>query len=322
VISGNGRYVTFMSEATNLVPGDTNGEMDVFVHDRRTAITNRVSVSSAGGQADRGGHNPTISEDGRYVTFTSASSSLVPGDTNQRSDIFVHDRRRGVTNRISRTSTGGQTDGNSYNPQISADGRYVAYWSEATNLLPEPGTELADVFVHDRKRGTTEQVSVASDGTRGNDESNQPTISANGRYVAFTTIATNLVPGETRGNYLVVVHDRRTRLTSLVSGPGADDISWEPAISANGRYVAFESRATDLVDGDTNGVFDVFVRDLRSGAIARVSLTSVGGQANDESVGAAISANGRHVAFVSRATDLVPEDTNGAVDVFVRDRGR
>jgi Tol biopolymer transport system component len=329
-ISADGRYVAFMSGASNLVPGDTNGQLDVFVHDRGTGATSRVSVDSSGNQANAESGTPfmsaAISADGRYVAFYSGATNLVPGDTNNTSDIFVHDRETGVTERVSVDSAGVQ--GNSASGQfaaISGDGRFVAFDSDATNLVAGDTNGVGDVFVHDRQTGVTQRVSVDSAGNQGNGYSYDATaISADGRFVGFKSQATNLVPGDTNGAEDIFVHDRQTGVTQRVSvdSAGNQGNGWSegPAISADGRYVAFYSLATNLVPGDTNGQWDVFVHDRQTGVTQRVSVDSAGNQGNGGSMHTAISADGRYVAFMSSATNLVPGDTNGAEDIFVHDR--
>jgi len=275
-ISADGRYVAFCSSASNLVPGDTNDREDVFVHDRLTGTTERVSVSSDGeeGNGDSGTFRPSISADGRYVAFVSCASNLVPGDTNWAWDIFVHDRLTGVTERVSVSSAGEQGDGDSGYPSISAEGRYVAFESGAYNLVPGDTNWTCDIFVHDRLTGTTERVSVSSEGHEGNGNSSLPFhtadgryVNADGRYVASYSEASNLVPGDTNGIGDVFVRDRLTGTTERVSvssdGEEGDSNSgwWGPSISADGRYVAFQSCAYNLVPGDTKGWEDVFVRD-------------------------------------------------------------
>jgi Tol biopolymer transport system component len=325
-ISADGRYVAFASYASNLVPGDTNGVMDVFVHDRLTGQTTRVSVASDGTQGNGESRYPSISADGRYVAFMSYASNLVPGDTNGVMDVFVHDRLTGQTTRVSVASDGTQGNGDSVSPSISADGRYVAFMSYAYNLVPGDTNGKADVFVHDRLTGQTTRVSVASDGTQGNDGSGGASISANGRYVAFVSGASNLVPGDTNGVDDVFVHDRLTGQTTRVSvasdGTQGNGDSWWPSISADGRYVAFMSWASNLVPGDTNGTWDVFVHDRLTGQTTRVSVASDGTEGNSDSIYPSISADGRYVAFQSWASNLIPRDTNGAWDVFVVVRRR
>jgi len=226
-----------------------------------------------------------------------------------------------VVQRVSVASDGTQGNDNSWDPSISADGRYVAFFSHASNLVPGDTNGKADVFVHDRVTGQTTRVSVASDGTEGNGYSWFPSISADGRYVAFESIASNLVPGDTNGVSDVFVHDRLTGQTTRVSvasdGTQGHSASDHPSISADGRYVAFESFASNLVPGDTNGKRDVFVHDRLTGQTARVSVASDGTQGNGDSIYPSISADGRYVAFVSGASNLVPGDANGNIDVFI-----
>jgi extracellular elastinolytic metalloproteinase len=323
-ISADGRYVAFYSIATNLVPGDTNGASDIFVHDRVTGVTERVSVASDGTQANANSLVPSLSADGRFVAFQSVATNLVPGDTNGNNDIFVHDRVTGVTERVSVASDGTQGNGISTTADISGDGRFVAFQSAASNLVPGDTNGATDVFVHDRLTGVTERVSVASDGTQGNANTSEASLSADGRYVAFQSAASNLVPGDTNGATDVFVHDRLTGVTERVSvasdGAPGDANSFSASVSADGRYVAFDSGATNLVADDTNGFRDVFVHDRETGVTQRVSVTSDGTQGNGTTSEPAISADGRYVAFESAASNLVPGDTNEVQDVFARDR--
>ena len=322
-ISADGRYVAFRSAATNLVPGDTNTRDDIFVRDTVTNTTTRVSVDSAGVQSNGFSYDPSISADGRYVAFDSAASNLVSGDTNASDDVFVRDTVENTTPRVSVDSAGVQGNLWSDYPSISADGRYVAFESYATNLVPGD-TNANDIFVRDRLLGTTTRVSVDSAGAQGDWGSYHPSISADGRYVAFGSDSTNLVPGDTNGSRDVFVRDTLTGTTTRVSvdsagvqGDGAGGY-YSPSISADGRYVAFDSWATNLVSGDTNGTGDVFVRDRLLGITTRTSVDSGGTQGNGESGKPSISADGRCVAFSSVASNLVPGDTNGVEDVFVR----
>ena len=323
-ISADGRYVAFASLATNLVSGDTNNEQDIFVHDRQTGQTTRVSVATGGGQANGNSSNPSISADGRYIAFDSNASNLVSGDTNNTGDIFVHDRQTGTTTRVSIGPGGTQANRGSLAPSISADGRYVAFHSDATNLVSGVTNGTTHIFVHDRQTGATTRVSVASDGTEGNSVSIKPSISADGRYVAFQSIATNLVSGDTNRNQDIFVHDRQTGQTTRVSvasdGTEGNSGSNDPSISANGRYVAFQSQANNLVSGDTGFITDIFIHDRQTGVTTRVSIAFDGTEANNVSSAPSISADGRYIAFESNASNLVNGDTNGNQDIFVHDR--
>ena len=349
-ISGNGRFVAFHSYADNLVEGDSNGIVDVFVHDRQTGETTRVSISSDGEQASGcQSEYPDISATGRYVAFNSCAANLVDNDTNEFVDIFVHDSWTGETVRVSVASDGSEANGSSHNAWISGDGRYVAFESLASNLVEGDTNGKLDAFVHDRQTGETTLVSVASDGTPGNEVSASPSLSYAGRYVAFESLANNLVEGDANGVLDIFVHDQQTGITIIVSvasdGTQANQSSWMPAISADGNMVAFETNASNLVEGDTNNVcdtnydgiytdncWDVFVHDWLSGETTRVSVASDSSQATDSSFLPAISGDGRYVTFYSYANDLVSGDTNlcdhdgdgdyddNCTDVFVHDR--
>jgi Tol biopolymer transport system component len=323
-VSADGRFVTFVTDASNVVPGDTNGAFDAFVRDRLTSETTRVSVSSTGAEGDGGGGATSISADGRFVEITSGSTNLVAGDTNGAYDSFVHDSFSGVTELISVSSTGEQGNDWSFSGQISADGRFVAFESRATNLVPGDTNGWSDIFVHDRLTGATTRVSVSSLGGQANGFSEVAAISADGRFVAFHSFASNLVDGDTNNGFDVFVHDLATGTTERVSvsstGEQGDLSAFTPSISADGRFVAFSANATNLVAGDTNGTVDVFVRDRANATTERVSLSTAGAEANDRCDVPSISADGTRVAFHSLSSTLVARDTNGLNDVFVRDR--
>ena len=299
-VSGDGRYVAFQSSANNLVAGDTNGAGDIFVHDSQTGQTTRVSVDSTGVQANSifGSSDSSISVDGRYVAFISNGTNLVPGDTNGIQDVFVHDRQTGQTERVSISSTGAQANGGVNNPYISGDGRYVTFASTASNLVAGDSNGVSDIFVHDRQTGQTSRVSVDSAGDQGNSHSEFPVISGDGRFVAFQSVATDLVAGDTNSSADIFVHDRQTGQTTRASknssGVQANSASLSPAISQDGNFVTFESFATNLVSGDTNGFYDIFVHDLQTGQTSRVSVDSSGNQAlGHDSLNPSISSDGR-----------------------------
>ena len=324
-ISADGRYVAFYSDATNLAPNDTNGASDVFVHDRLTNTTTRESLASGGVQGNSGSDQVSMSADGRYVAFTSYATNLVPGDTNGAPDIFVRDRLAGSTTRVSVTTSGAQSNWGSGYPTISADGRYLAFLSDATNLVTGDTNNQRDIFVHDRVTGVTTRVSVATDGTQANGPSISPAISGDGRVVAFESAGANLVVGDTNGSWDIFAHDRVTGVTTRVSvatdGAQGNWSSFEPTLTQDGRLVAFTSRSSNLVAGDTNGRDDVCLHDMVTGATTRVSVATEGAQGDWDSLHAALTPDGRFVAFDSGATNFVAGDTNGYWDVFVRDRG-
>ena len=323
-ISGDGRYVAFESSASNLVAGDTNNSRDVFVRDQLADVTMRVSVGRGGAQADSHCFAPAISADGRYLAFESYASNLVAGDTNNRRDVFVRDRVTELTRRVSVGRGGAQADRGSYRAAISADGRFVAFESWATNLVTRDTNEKLDVFVRNRETHVTRRVSLGRGGAQGNRHSLFAAISTHGRYVAFVSHASNLEAPDTNRASDVFVRDREAHVTRRVSvGRGraqGNGESFAPALSAFGRYVAFESNSSNLVAKDTNATWDVFVRDGEAHATRRVSVGAGGIQANGLSYDAAISARGQYVAFSSRASNLVAADTSHAEDLFVRDR--
>jgi Tol biopolymer transport system component len=307
-ISAFGRYVVFVSDGTNLVPGDANGVQDVFVRDRQAGTTERVSLGSGGVQANGPSRDGAISADGRFVAFTSDASNLVPGDSNGCSDVFVRDRVANTTQRISVNTSGVQGDSWSSGPSISASGRLVAFESLATNFAPTDVVPY-EIFVRDREAGTTQRVSGSGAGDVS--DSLACRISAEGRFVVFEQFDAG---GPSRCD--ILVHDAETAaIYPLSSGSG---FSTSPSISADGRYVVFQSDNFWLVPGDTNGVVDVFLHDLQMNTVARVSLDSAGAQGNLPSAAPLISADGRCVVFRSAATNLVPGDSNGTWDVFVR----
>lgn len=322
-VSADGRFVTFSSDATNLVEGDTNDELDVFVHDRASGETRRISVADDGSQANGPSSYPEITGDGRFVVFPSDASNLVAGDTNGSTDVFVHDLQQESTVRVSVASGHVQANDRSDFPVISDDGRFVAFDSVASNLAPGDSNEMVDVFVHDRATGDTTRVSVANAGGQADGSSSNPTISGDGRFVAFDSSATNL--GGDPASHDVYLRDRENGTTTRVStsvddGDSGNNKSGYPAISADGRYLAFNSLASDLVEGDTNGTYDVFLYDRIAGITGRVSVADDGVQGDDASLYPTISGDGRYIGFDSHASNLVQGDTNGLLDVFVIDR--
>ena len=373
-ISGNGRYIAFESMASDLVPGDTNGFKDIFVHDRDTRTTTRVSLTSAGWQANGHCYTPSISGDGRYVAFASDASNLVVNDTNARSDIFVRDTWTGVTTRESVTTFGTQGEGPSTHPDISADGRWVVFATTADNLLgfgvggvtgiarrdrttpqtqwitqstrsyadfpcvsdngqfvgyqmqgPDPGDpdrRTTQIYVRDVVAWTIALVSESTGAVRGNNHSQRPCISGDGNFVAFESLATNLDGGGP--SWDIFVRDIGGATTTLVSkssiGTAGNGGSFRPNISANGRYVCFESEASSLVVNDTNGVSDIFVHDQQTGLTSRVSIATDGRQADNRCQCGVISDNAMYVAFCGLGANLVPGDTNAAWDIFLTRR--
>ncbi len=378
--------MVFKSVATNLVSDDLNGVADVFAHDLATGITERISVGLGGVNSDGFSFPPSISNDGRFVTFGSAASNLVWADVNDASNVFVRDRQTGITALLDRGPNGvqgnrgtadvppaisgdgstiafvsfatnltgvrmspdylntfvapnpfgglpGQTqwinvglfgtpDGASGGPASNVDGTVIAFYSSASNLVAHDTNGARDVFA--AAAGTIERLSVSSSGAQADGPSQaqggSTAISADGQVVAFYSAATNLVPHDTNGWTDVFVRDRAAGTTERISvasdGTEANGPSFDPSLSADGRFVAFHSLASNLVPNDTNGVTDVFVHDRLTGTTERVC----GVQGNDSSISASISPNGNFIAFASAASNLVPNDTNNHIDIFVCNR--
>lgn len=399
-ISADGRRVVFASYASNLVPGDTNtcqsqwayqpsegNCLDIFAHDRETGTTRRVSIASDGAQSDGESFAPVISADGRWVAFRSRASNLTPdfAEACTRRDypdncsgIYVHDLETGQTELLVVMSDNGGIGANYY-LSISADGRFVAFWSYESSLVESISKSGGNLFVYDRQTQEIKAVMEGTEGPSGSAPCQPPgisattpwmafscprggifvihpqtniveivsrsdgTLSADGRYVAFASEAGDLVPDDTnecanpqfgRHNCSdIFVYDAQTgqveRVSVASNGTQSNGESYTPSISADGRFVVFASDATNLVPNDTNACrpnpytatcFDIFIYDRETRAIERVSITSDGVQANNDSRWPRISADGRWVVFISRATNLVAGDTNEAMDVFVHDR--
>jgi len=360
-LSADGRLVAFASSASNLVADDTNGYTDVFVYDRGTERSEKISVGQGGVEANGSSDAPAISPDGRFVAFQSEATNIGgPGGTFPP-DIHLHDRQTGTTtylgkgwkpsistdgstvvwdtyseikvwDRATGTVTRADVDGDgvgvsgvAQDASVSADGRIVAFHSSSSVLAREDQDVDFDVFVHDRETGETELVSISSEDEAGNSDSWQSAISGDGRFVAFWSYATNFVPNQ-QVDLQMFVHDRVTERTELVSigtdGRAGDWWAWgRPAISHDGRYVAFRGGAENLVPNDGNGTFDVFVHDRVTGTteLVGVSPTGSSGIGGDSSL-PAMTPDGRYVSF-SSAADLVDGDDNGLSDVFVRDMG-
>jgi Tol biopolymer transport system component len=332
-VSGDGRYLAFSSSASDLVPGDGNATLDVFVFDRSTCTTENVSVTSAEGLANGASVFPAISRDGRFVAFLSAATNLGPtADTNNAPDVFVRDRLNGITLLVSAAFDGGwaNTTASESGPlTISGNGQFVAFWSNASNLVSGDTNGNTDLFVRDVAGGVTTRVSVATGGVQGNgveligQVSMLPALSDDGRYVGFSSSKTDLVPGDSNGTSDVFRHDRQTGVTVRVSvSTGGGQLaahSFRPAMPRDGSEVAFDTTAP-AVPGDANGTTDVFLHNVLSGTTTRVSLVSHGGEVNGESFWPSLSGDGRYVSFMSFGSNLVVGDTAEFSDIYVYDR--
>ena len=263
-ISGDGRYVVFPSAATNLVPGIASGRVHIYVRDTSSGTTTLASVTSTGAEANQGSSAPAISADGRHVAFVTGATNLSTLGTNSASHIYVHDRQTGVTTAGSVDSAGVFGLSTDVYPVLSADGRYLAFTSD-NQLVPGDTNFRPDAYVRDRQTGQTTRVSVSSAGVGGDNGGTAAGLSADGRYVGFTSTSTNLVPDDVNGKADVFVHDRDTGTTTLVNlvvgGIPASSAAWGQ-LSSTGRYVLMGS--ADLPN-------DLFVHDRQTGTSARMT---------------------------------------------------
>jgi Ca2+-binding RTX toxin-like protein len=318
-ICADGRYVTFVSTADNLVGDDTNGAQDIFVRNVVGNTTTRVSTASDGTQANGWSYQPVISGAGGFVAFLSSASNLVVGDTNGVLDVFLKNLGNSGLTRVSTSSTGVQANGSCFNPGVSSDGSVVAFDSMATNLVASDTNAVTDVFVKVVNTDATALISVSTAGVQGNSDSFAPVLAANGQLVLFQSRASNLVADDTNGTDDLFLRDRvagtTIRVSTLSDGSQANMGAAYGDISDDGRYVVFQSMSSNLVTGDVNGFVDVFVKDLLTGKTALVSIAADGTQGNGNSLTPTVSGDGRVIAFVTAASNLLAGDTNGVSDV-------
>jgi archaellum component FlaF (FlaF/FlaG flagellin family) len=320
-ISADGRYVAFSSDATDLVPGDTNGMRDVFVRDQLTNEIERVSIADDEQQGQWGGEGASISADGRFVTFES-SSQLTNDPLSGTQNIFVRDRNAGTTVKVSVPKPGDLvTTNNSYQSSISADGRYVAFVSLATNVVPNDTNAKADVFLRDLVAGTTVRVSTDNDGNQVDGASGWPRISADGSAVVYESVATNVVTDDSNGVKDVFWWPRATgsvlRVSETVNAVQADGASYQATVSADGRYVSFNSQSANLAPA-SNVSSDVLRKDMQTMALDLVSVNGAGQPTAWDAGSAWITGDGQQIVFVA-FDPLAPGDTNAANDVYLRD---
>lgn len=312
-VAGKGRFVGFISAATNLIDGVDNGIDQVFLHDLETGVLEHISRMPGGGPVDSFCDSVSLSADGRYVVYSSAARGLVPEVPGPMStgNVYRFDRETGETVLVSRAPDGGGTDGFERNEcAVSGDGRYVAFSSRATNLAPVSGWPTPRIYLADVETGSVKLVSTSSLGEPGVGRSQHPTISEDGRYVAFSSFAQNLDPDDADGLSDIFLHDRIEGTTRIVSldehGQSGFGQSYAPKLSRNGRFVAFELAASGPWDDDvTNFVFgDIALKDLSNGKLLRVNESSTGIPTVHDSDTVALSANGRFVLFRSEANEF------------------
>lgn len=273
-LSADGNIVVFESSASNLVPADNNGVGDIFAYIQDTGEVQRLSLGPMQAESDDLSEHPDISADGRYVVFASWASTLDEQDTNTFGDIYLHDRLIGKTSLVSLGLDDAPANHTSSRPTLSANGQVIAYESLASNLVAGDDNQTADVFVYDRQTHTTQSASVNADGQQGSAASGLAALSADGSYVVFASFANNLVPSDTNWRLDIFGRDLKLEVTEYLSGLGwrqGNAVSNAPTVSDDGRYVLFESAASNLVTGDTNQAWDVFWLD-RQAAIPHLPL--------------------------------------------------
>ncbi|MCM2373704.1 Ig-like domain-containing protein, partial [Aporhodopirellula aestuarii] len=328
-ISGDGRYVAFVSRADELVPGDNNQNKDVYVFDRVTERFERITTSREGLDQPFPSYEVAISRNGRFVAFSAGGPAFVDNDRNEYIDVFVFDREEETFDRVSVSSNGSESNGQSGSPTISEDGRFVAFDSDASNLVSGDNNGVRDIFLFDRQARTIERISNGLGGTESDGHSTNPFISADGTHVVYQSLASNIVHNDTNNTGDVFVFDRLSRLNDRVSvsssGVEANGTSGfsgnsKSDISDDGTWVVFQSNASNLVSGDSNGSSDVFLHNTVTDATTLVSRSQSGNIGNDVSYSPSISGDGERVSFVSRANNLVTGDLNRVDDVFLFNR--
>src|SRR6266511_3924965 len=323
-ISADGRWVAFLSGATNLTTDASGTNVLVYVYDRVTRLITLVSRSTTGVLPNADCTDVRLSGDGHFVVFVTSARNLIVNDNNGAADVFLFDRDLSRLELVSTPGTGvGNADSDS--PAISADGRYVVFASAASNLISGDNNGWRDIFLRDRQARTTTRVSVSSSGAQATFPSDVPNISGDGRYITFLSIASNLVAEPYVFAYHLYVRDRTLatteRLSKNSSGQPGNDHSGLSSLSADGRYIAFESSANNLLPGDTNDAVDVFLWNRGPPRVLqRMSVANNGVQADQSCWVPFLTGNGRHVLFFSESTTLCAQDDDPVHDIFSYDR--
>lgn len=319
-VSANGRWTVFTSDAFNLVANDLNTTFDVFLKDNWLGEIRRLSVNADGIEGNASSSMASISADGRYIAFSSHASNLAPTDPDKNADIFLVDRLTNTLSHVTQTIDGTPSNGDDFNPVLSADGRYLAFQSSSSNLITGDNNTAVDIFSYDRTTQTIQRISVGNGGEEANGNSTYPSISADGQQISFASLANNLVANDANNASDIFLHNRQTQQTQLISqainGLPANQGSFRPAISGNGQLVVFESLADDLVTADANGMMDIFLRDVNQTQTQRLTFNANGEESNRPAFFPNISANGQVVTFESNASNLLPNKTNGGLNIF------
>jgi uncharacterized repeat protein (TIGR01451 family) len=322
-LSADGSMVAFDSFAMNLDPDDLDDVSDVYVKDLATGNLVLASTNDAGVKGDGSSSNASLAPGGTAVAFDSFATNLDPADTDGSPDVFLKDLASGGLALASISLEGVKGDGISIMPSLSADSAKVAFSSSSTNLDPSDTDGSFDIYVKDLSTGAIALASTSDDGTKGNGDSSEASLSADGTRVAFSSSSTNLDPADTSSDADVYVKDLVTGAITLAStaddGTKGDGNSSAPSLSANGSRVAFSSFATNLDPADGDVVEDVYVKDLITSDLVLVSTSDEGTKGDAGSGGASLSAAGAAVAFHSSASNLDPGHTDLSSDVYVKD---
>ncbi|MAW59254.1 MAG: hypothetical protein CMJ94_00305 [Planctomycetes bacterium] len=321
-ISADGSCAVFSSDALNL-DGAPSGFGDVYLHDLLLHRTERVSLTDGGGLANKLSELPRVSGDGQRVAFVTYADNLVAGDTNSARDVYLRDRAAGSTQRISLSTSGEQSNNDSYVAGLSADGRYVLFSTRSAKMHPD-GNTRNHFYLRDTLNGTTTRTTETSLGAAANQDCRHGFLSAQADWVVFSTISTNLPGGAGNSRDDVYIRNLNTGVTEWISststGGEPNSHCRYPSVSADGRWVVFQSAATNLVPGDTNGVSDIFLRDRQTGSITRISQRWDGSEAARECLSPRISEDGNTIVYQTTDPSIVPGDNNNAGDVFAYSR--
>ena len=319
-ISADGRFIAFTSVAPNLAPIPGASGAQIFLRDTQAGTTTLVSQDATNNAGNGASSQPTISADGRFIAFTSVAPNLAPIPGASGAQIFLRDTQAGTTTLVSQDATNNAGNGASSQPTISADGRFIAFTSVAPNLAPIPGASGAQIFLRDTQAGTTTLVSQDATNNAGNGASSQPTISADGRFIAFTSVAPNLAPIPGASGAQIFLRDTQAGTTTLVSQDATNNAgngaSSQPTISADGRFIAFTSVAPNLAPIPGASGAQIFLRDTQAGTTTLVSQDATNNAGNGASSAASINGNGGFVAFSSAADFSL--GATGPVDIYVR----
>lgn len=325
-ISADGRFTTFLSRSTNLVTTTTLTNLQQFHHDRETGLTQATSLTAAGlqdGSTDQSSYRSALSANGRFASFIHSGGNLAPPDTNAKKDVLIRDLWTLTTTRASLGSAGESSTDHCTQFSLSASGRFMVFQTAGSGLIASDTNGVADLYLRDLALNVTSRISVSTAGVEGNGASSLGWISANGRYVLFSSAASNLVVNDTNASGDAFLRDLQTNTTTRVSTDGAGAQATGPStgigLSADGVWALFDSSAANLVVGDTNGKFDVFRKNTSTGAIQRVSVSTSGAQADQNCFGYGISADGRFVLFESIAGTLDGVNPTAITYLYVRD---